>query len=254
MAKGIEAEMISFLEKTRFFLDRELILDATPWDPPIYQNIRRFDKIDQSSATIQRKLIRDYNEWYHQAHLLVSTYCANKEQSFSRFYYGPEGGYGIIQILDLNITTPENISKDDILQELLRYFDTQRSILVAISEVFQLCEPGNEQSEDSLRSQPTQAGITNITLIQSQGQVQEQEIKIDNKEIFEKIWRQIEESTIEEKIKNKLEIQLGNLEKSQGTPSVVKNYQEFMGTIADHITIIQPFIPFLTSLLTGIPH
>jgi hypothetical protein len=185
--------------------------------------------------------------------LLVCTYCANKEQSFSIFYTGPEGGYGIIQILDLNITMPENTKMADIVQVLLRYFDTQRSILFAISEVFNLCEQGNEQVVDSLRNPSKQGGITNI-MIQTQEQVQDQEIKINNQVMFEKIRRTIEESTIEKHTKKILEIQLENLEKSQGTPNVIRSYQEFIGTIADHITIIQPFIPFLTSLLNGIPH
>jgi hypothetical protein len=61
-AKAIEEDMISFMDKVRIIPDRELIAGGTSWDPPDYLDICKFDKIDQSLAAIQRKIVRDYNE------------------------------------------------------------------------------------------------------------------------------------------------------------------------------------------------
>ncbi len=42
------------------------------------------------------------------------------------------------------------------------------------------------------------------------------------------------------------------LEKSLGTRSALHAYRHLIGTVADHITLLQPFLPALTQLTVGL--
>lgn len=54
---------------------------------------------------------------------------------------------------------------------------------------------------------------------------------------------------IEEEIKEKSLQILEELDNSKHTPSYLSNYQKFISVMADHMTIIAPFIPALTQLI-----
>jgi hypothetical protein len=57
------------------------------------------------------------------------------------------------------------------------------------------------------------------------------------------------EGIIDEEIKkNSLQI-LEELKGSKGTSSYLKNYQDFIAVLANHLTVIAPFIPALTQLI-----
>jgi hypothetical protein len=45
--------------------------------------------------------------------------------------------------------------------------------------------------------------------------------------------------------------QVSELKKTRGTPQFVEVYQQFISSTADHMTIIAPFIPALTQMLSG---
>tara|TARA_R110001583_G_C5601209_1_gene404528 strand:+ start:78 stop:650 length:573 start_codon:yes stop_codon:yes gene_type:complete len=71
----------------------------------------------------------------------------------------------------------------------------------------------------------------------------------DNLQLFKKI-----ESTVNNELstsaeKEEILSKLKALESSLGKPSCVSSYQKFIGAIANHMTILAPFIPALTQLI-----
>lgn len=61
--------------------------------------------------------------------------------------------------------------------------------------------------------------------------------------------RLVLDGIIEEKIKEKSLQLLEELNRSKRTPSYLQNYQDFISLMANHMTVIAPFIPALTQLM-----
>jgi hypothetical protein len=72
--------------------------------------------------------------------------------------------------------------------------------------------------------------------------------KIDFKE-FEEIEKLLKNEISNENEKEICLASLNELKKSVGQETYVEKYQKFIATVSNHITIIAPFIPFLTQLL-----
>ena len=68
-------------------------------------------------------------------------------------------------------------------------------------------------------------------------------------ELFSAIRKAVEDGTIEPAVKANLVEQLAALESTQGTPSFTQRYVQFVGTIADHLTLFGPFLPRLAQML-----
>ncbi|MDB4889230.1 MAG: hypothetical protein JWL61_1085 [Gemmatimonadetes bacterium] len=68
-------------------------------------------------------------------------------------------------------------------------------------------------------------------------------------ELFAAIRRAVEDGIIEPAIKANLVEQLAALESARGTPSFTQRYVQFIGTIADHLTLFGPFLPRLAQML-----
>lgn len=68
-------------------------------------------------------------------------------------------------------------------------------------------------------------------------------------ELFAAIRRALDDGTIESTVKSNIVEQLSALESAQGTPSFTQRYVQFVGTIADHLTLLGPFLPRLAQLL-----
>lgn len=66
---------------------------------------------------------------------------------------------------------------------------------------------------------------------------------------FEKIRKTIMNKISDEEEREKCLISLDELKDSVGKKSYIEKYQKFIETISNHITIIGPFIPYLTKFL-----
>lgn len=70
----------------------------------------------------------------------------------------------------------------------------------------------------------------------------------DNDSLFEDL-KHVLAGIVEENIKEKSFQILEKLNNSKNTPSYLTNYQNFISLLADHMTVIAPFIPALSKLL-----
>lgn len=73
--------------------------------------------------------------------------------------------------------------------------------------------------------------------------------QITNENGFEQLKKAIEENITEQIIRDLYLKNLQDLKDSVGSNSFLEKYQRFISTTANHISIIAPFIPFLTQLI-----
>jgi hypothetical protein len=76
--------------------------------------------------------------------------------------------------------------------------------------------------------------------------------KADNQAIFSQIQQTIKTEIQDTEQQSLVLSKLEELQSSINAPSYLTKYQEFIGLVADHITVFAPFIPYLTSLLPGL--
>ncbi|MBX9936744.1 MAG: hypothetical protein K2Y10_09140 [Burkholderiaceae bacterium] len=74
-------------------------------------------------------------------------------------------------------------------------------------------------------------------------------ITIDSSPIFGGLSSAISNAPIEEKQKTQLLAKVEELKQAEGTDGFVQKYKEFMQNAANHMTVVAPFIPALTTLL-----
>lgn len=74
-------------------------------------------------------------------------------------------------------------------------------------------------------------------------------ISIDSSSIFECLSDAISKALIEETQKAQLLVKVGQLKQAKGTDGFSEKYKDFMQNAANHMTVISPFIPALTSLI-----
>ena len=75
-------------------------------------------------------------------------------------------------------------------------------------------------------------------------------VEIEPSELFEKLRAVIKHSITDEKVSAQLSEKVDELQQAQGTKTFVTKYQEFMALAANHITILAPFIPALSQMLS----
>ncbi len=73
-------------------------------------------------------------------------------------------------------------------------------------------------------------------------------VQIDETNVFEKLKNTIEKNISNHDEKAKLLSKVDELKTSQNTQRFTERYKEFIALAANHMTIIKPFIPLLTSL------
>lgn len=75
-------------------------------------------------------------------------------------------------------------------------------------------------------------------------------VEIGPKELFSGLREVIEQNVQDMELHKKLQEKVNELEKTQGTTTFMLRYQEFMALAANHITVLAPFIPALSQLLS----
>lgn len=75
-------------------------------------------------------------------------------------------------------------------------------------------------------------------------------VEVEPSELFEKLRGLIKHSITDETVSAQLSEKVDELQRAQGTKSFATKYQEFMSLAADHITILAPFIPALSQMLS----
>ena len=104
------------------------------------------------------------------------------------------------------------------------------------------------------KSQPTQV-IYNLIGPNARVNIQSVDtstnlVEIEPSELFEKLRAVIKDSITDETISAQLSEKVDELHQAQGTKVFVTKYQEFMALAANHVTILAPFIPALSQMLS----
>ena len=74
-------------------------------------------------------------------------------------------------------------------------------------------------------------------------------VDLNADELFEKLNDAIAEGVEDDEKRLQLQSKVAGLRKTQGTSEFNERYKEFIAVVADHLTLISPFIPALTQLL-----
>jgi len=74
-------------------------------------------------------------------------------------------------------------------------------------------------------------------------------VGVEPTELFDRIHEAIGQSVQDGELLKKLQENVTELEKAQGTTGFIARYQEFMVLAANHMTILAPFIPALSQML-----
>jgi hypothetical protein len=75
-------------------------------------------------------------------------------------------------------------------------------------------------------------------------------VEVEPSELFKKLRELIKHSITDKTVSAQLSEKVDELQQAQGTKSFATKYQEFMSLAADHITILAPFIPALSQMLS----
>jgi hypothetical protein len=226
--------------------------------------------------TFHQELILWYESWYNQSHILIQTYYPKKELEFqglhdgkSEIHQGPDPfhpnspvaetkkvtvSYGISELLHFNkrvrnLYKPET-ERLELIQHIIGLFSTQQGILIAIPEVLHLCksEISKEETISKLPSTPPQQNFfLNATGIDQSSQTT---IIIQN---FSQIKDFIEKNIENAEDRQELLNQVRELETTQKITSYSAQYQKFMATLADHVTVFYPVLQFLLQYMQNIP-
>jgi hypothetical protein len=71
--------------------------------------------------------------------------------------------------------------------------------------------------------------------------------------VFIELRRAIEDSEVDSGARAQLLAGVGAMQKAQNTPSFIDRYKEFVALAANYMTIVGPFLPALSGLLSGSP-
>jgi hypothetical protein len=250
-AKEIEKMMIDLIEKSKLLPWSYQIASGGAWNEEgdVFFTEKIFDKPRAELAELKIDLIRLYSEWYQQALVLIKRFCPYQEKEFREYYEGKtyDVNEGILRIIELNAHFSSNITKEDIIQTLISYFLRQRAMINAIPEMLPFYPSKVETSRETIPQKENPPVVVNVT--QTQVQLQEQTSNITVRQEFERLRKVIDDAEITKDKKKALMDNIDDLEKTRGTKNYLENYTRFISSVADHITLISPFIPFLTSFL-----
>lgn len=74
-------------------------------------------------------------------------------------------------------------------------------------------------------------------------------VNVSATDLFNELRKALSEKVLDEAHCKELIRKVAELESTEGSPSYVEKYKEFMALAADHVTVIAPFIPALAQLL-----
>ena len=100
--------------------------------------------------------------------------------------------------------------------------------------------------------------VYNLVGPNSRGNIQSSDsstnvVTVETTTLFNNIRQTIEQSSLDSSAVQRLIERVSAMESSAGTKTFPQRYAEFMGVLADHVTLmtaIAPFLPALTQLLT----
>ncbi len=140
------------------------------------------------------------------------------------------------------------------VRRMIEVFEDQLRLLASVRKTLNLLKQTNlyriEMGEAPVEKE------SNITIGQITGKVNinstdnSTTITIDSSSIFGGLSTAINNAPIEEKQKAQLLAKVEDLKQSEGSSAFVNNYKEFIRNAANHMSVISPFIPALTSLIT----
>jgi len=140
------------------------------------------------------------------------------------------------------------------VRRMIGVFDDQLRLLVSVRKTLDLLKQTNlyriEKGEAPVEKE------SNITIGQINGKVNinstdnSVNVAIESSPIFGNLSSAINKSSIEEVQKAQLLAKVEDLKQAEGTGGFLQKYKDFMQSAANHMTVIAPFIPALTSLIT----
>ena len=140
------------------------------------------------------------------------------------------------------------------VRRMIDVFDDQLRLLASVRKTLDLLKQTNlykiEKGEAPVdkESQITIGHINGKVNINSTDN--STNISTDSSSIFGSLSNAINNAPIEEKQKVQLMAKVEELKQAEGTGGYIQKYNEFMQNAANHMTVISPFIPALTSLIS----
>jgi hypothetical protein len=140
------------------------------------------------------------------------------------------------------------------VSRMIEVFADQLRLLASVRKTLDLLKQTNlyriEMGEAPVEKE------SNITIGQITGKVNinstdnSTNITIDSSSIFGGLSSAITNAPIEEKQKAQLLAKVEDLKQAEGSSGFVEKYKDFIQNAANHMSVISPFIPALTSLIT----
>jgi len=233
-----------------------------------FSDYERFETISGDFAEYHRYLIRRYEIWYNQAHMLIQNHYKDKEVDFVRLHDGlrePYTGpafktgagsvtknitaiYGISELLQFDASIRYLVrSSDEIVQKITGLFSKQRAILLALPGGLPFCENKTEKfSRISEKTEISPFSSQTINITQFAPQNIDNSIKIQN---FADVFKFIESNADDNQKKTRLLDQVKKMESNQNKKEYLNYYQEFIATLSDTITVFTPVLTFLSQYM-----
>jgi hypothetical protein len=212
-----------------------------------------------------KELISWYESWYTQSHLLIHTYCPQKESDFKKLHNSivvdderPQfKGHklttysGISERLQLNVHLGPEISREKFIQQLMSSFIQQKAILIGIPEVFHLCTPEPAKA-GILPKEPSSTPLQQNFYLAATG-IDKSTNNVTIVQNFSQIYDFINENVHGKEKKEELLRQIKELETTRDFSSYLTKYQKFIASLADHVTVFYPVLQFLLQNLQNFP-
>lgn len=140
------------------------------------------------------------------------------------------------------------------VRKMVHVFESQLSLLSAVRDTVTLLKQTNlykiEKGEMPVEKEPSItfgpiSGKVNINSTDNSTN-----ITVNSSPIFASITDAISNSSIEVQEKAQLLARIDAMKQAEGKPAFLDRYKEFMQNAANHMSVISPFIPALTSLIT----
>jgi len=226
-------------------------------------------------AESHRSLIKHYETWYNQSHILIQNYYVNKEIEFVELHDGKKEMcqyvdvwnsnkiltnnvpvfYGISQLLQFDEKIRHQYDPHSLVQEVIGQFLKQRSIILSLPEVLPYISlKEKENLNESSHNTESKASISaSHSIINVGSDTAVQSVNSTNTIINVHNFNQVSEIIIshvrDENKKQDLLSQVKKLELNQGKHEYTELYQNFIASLADHMTVLLPIITFLSQYL-----
>jgi hypothetical protein len=140
------------------------------------------------------------------------------------------------------------------VQRMIEVFEDQLRLLASVRMTVNLLKQTNLYKIEKGEAPVEKEHAINIGQIHGKVNINSTDnstiISIDSSSIYTGISEAITKSTIEEDLKVQLLRQIDEMKYSEGTQSFLQKYKDFMQNAANHMTVISPFIPALSSLIS----